>query len=210
MFWRYAEGMPMDLVGLEKSASITIEPDERMSADEFFDFCQANADWQIERSADGEIIIMPPVGLDCGEDEADVVAQLRIWAKRDRGGKAYGPNTGFELPKGAMRAPDAAWVSLKRLEVLTPEQRTRFAPLCPEFVVEIKSPSDSLARLKRKMVEWLENGAELAWLIVPDTKTVYIYRLGSPVEVIEGASRLLGEGPVEGFELDLTDLWHAD
>jgi len=197
----------MDLVGLEKTASITIAPDERMSAKEFFDFCQANSDWQIERSAEGEIIIMPPVGLDSGNFELEAAGQLRNWARRDGRGKAYGPNTGFELPKGAMRAPDAAWVSLRRLEVLTPEQRTRFAPVCPEFVVEIKSPSDSLPRLKRKMREWLENGAELAWLVVPDAKTVYIYRPGAPVETVEGASRLAGDGPIQGFELDLTDIW---
>jgi Uma2 family endonuclease len=199
--------MPMDLVGIEKSASIRIEPEERMSADEFFDFCQANSLWQIERSADGEIIIMPPVGLDSGEYEIDVAAQLRDWARRDRRGKAYGPNTGFDLPNGAMRAPDAAWVSARRSAALTPEQRKKFAPICPEFVVEIKSPSDSVPRLKRKMIEWIDNGAELGWLIIPDTRTVHIYRPGVPVETIQGASRLAGEGPVQGFELDLTDIW---
>ncbi len=201
----------MDLVGIGKSASILIEPliepDERMSSDEFFDFCQANSEWQIERSADGKILIMPPVGYESGEHEADVVGQLRAWAKRDRRGKVFGPNTGFELPNGAMRAPDAAWVSLNRDATLTPAERRKFAPVCPEFVIEIKSPSDSPARLKRKMQEWIDNGAQLGWLILPETRTVHIYRAGLPVESVTGVSELAGEGPVAGFELDLSDIW---
>jgi Uma2 family endonuclease len=205
--------MPMDLMGIGKSAAIRIEPriepDERMSADEFFDFCQVNSDWQIERWADGEIVVMPPVGLDSGNYEVEAAAQLRNWARRDRRGKAYGPNTGFELPKGAMLAPDAAWVSFERLAALSPEQRRKFAPVCPEFVVEIQSPSDSVARLKRKMAEWIDNGAELAWLILPDAKTVLVYRPGAPVEAVEGAATIAGEGPVSGFELDLTDIWQV-
>ncbi len=200
----------MDLVGIEKMASITIEPDERMSADEFFDFCQANSDWQIERSADGEIIIMPPVGLDSSNYENEVGAQLRNWARREGHGKAFGSNAGFTLPNGAMRAPDAAWVSSDAIARLSREQRKKFAPICPEFVIEVQSPSDSVPRLKRKMLEWIDNGAQLAWLILPDSKTVYVYRPGAPAEMLKGVTKLSGEGPVAGFELDLTDIWSEE
>jgi Uma2 family endonuclease len=203
--------MPMDLVGIEKSASIRIEPpvekDARMSPEEFFQFCRANSEWQIERSAEGEILIMPPEGFDSGYYEVEIVAQLRNWARRDGRGRAFGPSTGFILANGAMLAPDAAWVSNERASVLTPAQRRKFAPVCPEFVVEMKSPSDSLPRLKRKMKEWIENGAELAWLILPDDHTVLVFRPDSAIEVVEGAATIGGEGPVRGFELDMIDIW---
>ena len=160
--------MPMDLVGIDKSAAIRIEPDGRMSSDEFVDFCQANSQWRIERAADGKINITPPVGFDTGNIDIEAAAQLRNWAKRDR---------------------------------------RKFAPICSEFVIEIKSPSDSLRSLKRKMQGWIDNGAELGWLILPDTKSIVIFRAGMTPVTVEGASNLAGEGPVSGFKLDLTDIW---
>ncbi len=201
----------MDLIGIEKSASIRIEPgsapDARMSPEEFFRFCQANSEWQIELSAEGEILIMPPAGYDSGYYEGEVLAQLRNWARRDGRGRSFGPSTGFLLPNGAILAPDAAWVSNARASVLTPAQRRKFAPVCPEFVMEVKSPSDSLPRLKRKMREWIDNGAMLGWLILPDEEIVLVFRQASPVEVIESTTSIAGEGPVQGFELDLTEIW---
>jgi Uma2 family endonuclease len=200
--------MPMmDLVGIDKTAAIRMEPDEPMSPDEFFDFCQANSLWQIERSADGEIIIMPPAGSESGYSSLEVSGQLRAWARNDSRGRAFDSSTGFTLPNGAVRSPDASWVSKARTATLTSEQKKKFAPVCPEFVVEIKSPSDSLPRLKRKMHEWIDNGALLGWLILPETETVQIFRPGLPPEARQGISALAGEGPVEGFELDLTDIW---
>ena len=152
--------------------------------------------------------IAPPLGVDTGFRSLSAAAQLAAWAKSD--GRGSAPlSVGFLLQNGAMRSPDACWVSREWTSVLSAEQRRRFPPVCPEFVVELKSPAISLPRLKRKMVEWLDNGAELAWLIVPDTRTVYIYRPGAPVETVVGASRLAAEGPVQGFELDLTDIWPA-
>lgn len=199
--------MPMDLVGIDKTAEIRIEPDEPLSPGEFFDFCQANSEWQIERSADGEIIIMPPAGPESAHYSLDAGANLFIWAKRDRRGRAFDSSAGFTLPNGAVRSPDSSWVSRERWSRLTSEEKLGFPPVCPEFVIEVKSRTDSLPRLRRKMREWIDNGALLGWLIMPETKTVQIFRPGVPPETREGLRKLAGEGPVDGFTLDLTDIW---
>ncbi len=181
-----------------------------MSDDEYYDFCVANPDVWFERNAQGEIIIVPPVGLESDERNADIVTQLHMWAKRDRRGKAFGPTGEFILPSGAAYAPDAAWVSQERLATLSKAQLRKFVRLVPEFVVELLSPSDRLPAAKSKMAEWMENGVELAWLIEADKQTVYIYRAGqeSP-EKVKGVERLAGEGPVKGFALELNDIWEG-
>jgi Uma2 family endonuclease len=138
---------------------------------------------------------------------SDWVRSSPIGAKRDGRGKAFGSGAGFELPNGAMLSPDAAWVNNARLSTLSREQKQVFAPICPEFVAEVQSPSDSVPRLKRKMHEWIGNGAQLGWLILPDSKTVYVYRPGREPEYLDHVTRLVGEGPVEGFVLDLTEIW---
>ncbi len=167
----------------------------------------ANRDWQIEQKADGEIIILPPAGGESSYDSLEASAQLREWARRDGRGKAFDSSAGFELPNGATRSPDAGWVSDLRLRALTREQKQAFIPLCPEFVIEVQSPSDSLPRLKRKMWEWIDNGAQLGWLIQPNAKIVIIYRPGRGPEECAGISCIEGEGPVAGFALDLTSIW---
>ncbi len=179
----------------------------RMTAEEFFWFCQANDVWQIEREPDGEIVMMPPGSLEWGGWAADVGTQLRTWAKKDGRGKTFSSRAGFTLPNGAVRAADASWLSLPRYSRLTREELDRFAPVCPEFVVEIKPRYESVPRLKRKMQEYVENGAELGWLIVPDSRTVFVYRPGAPEQTFVGIKKLAGEGPVEGFELDLAEIW---
>lgn len=199
--------MLMDLHGIDVESTVRIERDRRMSSEEFFRFCGANPEWRIERTADGEIIIMPPAGPESSYDSLEASAELRQWAKRDGRGKVFDSSAGFELPNGATRSPDAAWVSDQRLAALTPEQKRVFAPLCPEFVIEVQSPSDSLPRLKRKMREWIDNGAQLGWLIQPDAKTVHIYRPGRDPEQRVGIQKIEGEGPVAGFVLDLTSIW---
>jgi Uma2 family endonuclease len=199
--------MPMELHGIDRESSIRIERESRMCPEEFFRFCQANPDWRIEQTADGDILIMPPAGTESSYGSLEASAQLYQWAKRDGRGKAFDSSAGFELPNGAVRSPDAAWVSKARLEALTPDQKKIFAPLCPEFVIEIQSPSDSLPQLKRKMSEWIDNGAQLGWLIVPDSRHVHVYRPGRKPEQLVAPERIEGEGPVAGFTLDLTGIW---
>jgi Uma2 family endonuclease len=174
--------------------------------DEFYDFCMANPDVRFERTAQGEIIIVPRVGGETAYRDTEVSCQLGIWAKRDGRGKAFGPSE-FILPTGAAYSPDAAWVSNERLAPLTKEQKRKFLRLCPEFVVEVMSPSDRLKTAQQKMQDWMANGVQLSWLIDGDNRTVYIYRAGQDVETRAGIPALLGEGPVAGFELNLSEIW---
>jgi Uma2 family endonuclease len=197
----------MDLYGIAEESTVRIQPDRRMSSEEFFRFCQANPEWRIEQTADGEVVIMPPAGGETGNRNFEVAVEFGIWARRDGRGKSFDSSTGFELPNGATRSPDVSWVSKERLAALTPEQKRVFIPLCPEFVIEIQSPSDSLPRLKRKMREWIDNGAQLGWLIQPDARVVQVYRPGRDPEYRDKIDRIEGEGPVAGFVLDLTGVW---
>jgi Uma2 family endonuclease len=199
--------MPLDLIGIAEESTVRVEPERPLSADEFFDFCQANSLWRIERMADGEIVIMPPSGDESSHHCAGLNAQLYSWAKRDGRGRVFESSAGFELPNGATLSPDASWISSARLSALAPEHKRKFAPICPDFVVEVQSPSDSVRRLKRKMHEWIENGAQLGWLILPDSKTVYVYRPGKEPEFLTNITQVAGDGPVEGFVLDLTEIW---
>lgn len=206
---RYHKRMPMDLHGIDGESTVRIERHHRMLSDEFFRFCQANPEWQIEQTADGEIIIMPPAGIESGNRNFEIGVELGNWARRDGRGKGFDSSTGFELPNGATRSPDAAWVSKERLASLSPAQKRVFAPICPEFVIEIQSPSDSLPELKRKMSEWIDNGAQLGWLIQPDARQVFVYRPGRNPELLVNPARVEGEGPVAGFTLDLTGIWEG-
>jgi Uma2 family endonuclease len=190
-------------------AKVVLNPRLRiMDDDEYWELCAANPDVRFERTAQGEIIIVPPVGGEGDHRNAGVAAQLYDWAKRDGRGKSFGPSGEFILPNGAALSPDAAWVSKGRLTKLTKEQRRKFLPLCPEFIVEVMSPSDRLKAAKAKMAEWMANGAQLGWLIDADRETVYIYRTGrGEPEKKTGIERLSGEGPIAGFVLDLADIW---
>ena len=180
-----------------------------LNDDELLAFCQGNEVLRIEREPTGEISIMSPSGLDANEGESELHFQLRLWTKRTGRGHAYNSNAGFALRDGAMRAPDAAWVSNAKANALTATQRRGFPPICPEFIVELLSPSDRLADLQLKMQEWIANGAELAWLIDPERQVVEVYRPGVPVpDVHEGATSVFGEGPVAGFVLELTPIWN--
>ncbi|MBC6608016.1 Uma2 family endonuclease [Hymenobacter sp. BT188] len=181
---------------------------ERMSDDEFFDFCQQHPDLRIERTANHEIIIMSPTGSLSSQRNAEINFQLSLWNRERRLGRVFDSNGGFRLPDGSMRAPDAAWLANARWNALTLEQQKKFAPLCPEFVLELASETDSVTDLQAKMLDWLSNGAQLAWLIVPETETAYIYRPGQPEpEVVQGFdNELSGEAVLPGFRLRLAEL----
>jgi Uma2 family endonuclease len=187
-----------------------LNPELHMSDDEYYEFCMANPDLWFERTAQGEIIIVPPAGWESDNQNADVVVQLGAWAKRDGRGQISGPTAEFFLPTGAAYSPDAAWTSNEKLSRLTKDQRRKFPHLCPEFIVEVMSPSDRLKPAQTKMEEWIRAGVQLGWLIYADKKTVYIYRAGQKcAEERSGITTLAGEGPVAGFELDLTEIWGA-
>jgi Uma2 family endonuclease len=190
------------------SAKLTFDPELRMSDGEYFDFCMANPDLCIERTAQGEIIIVPPAGGESSYRSLDASRQLGNWARRDGRGRAFDSSAEFILATGAALAPDAAWVSDARLSGLSKEQRRKFLPVCPEFVIEVMSPSDRLRPAKEKMQDWIRAGVELGWLIDGDERTVYIYRAGeTDPEVRTGRLKLAGEGAVAGFELDLAEIW---
>ncbi len=178
-----------------------------ISNNDFFDYCQQHRDWQIERSKLGEIIFMAPAGGDSGSKNLSLESMLWTWAQRDKSGVAFDSSTGFTLPNGAVRSPDAAWVRRERLTQLTPEQKRKFLPLCPDFVIELRSPSDKLTDLQEKMAEYLENGLQLGWLIDPDEKKVYVYRPSTAVECLENAMEISGEPVLPGFMLDLEIIW---
>jgi Uma2 family endonuclease len=180
-----------------------------LSDEEFFDFCMKNPDLHIERYANGEIVILPSAGMETGYRNSDVSIQLGIWAKGDGRGVAFDSSAEFILPSGAAFAPDASWILKSRLASMTKEEKMLFGRLCPDFVIELKSPSDRLRSLKSKMDEWIANGAQLAWLIVPEKRTVYVYRPGIPTQELSDIDCVAGDGPVTGFRLDLADIWEG-
>ena len=187
--------------------SLLLSPVVPMTQDQFFDFCQLNADKRFERTAEGELIIMAPSGLDAGFQDAEVCIQLGVWWKAFGKGKVTGSSGGYILPNGANRAPDAAWLSPEQMAVLTPEQRKKFPPICPFFLIEVKSPSDSLKKLQEKMKEYMANGCQLAWLIDPDQQQVHVYRPGQPAQVLDNPQTVSGDPELPGFVLDLEQVW---
>lgn len=200
----------MQVVIAEESlpAKLTLNPDAPMSDDDFYAFCMANPDARFERTAQGEIVIVPPAGGESDHRGTEASGELRQWAKRDGRGKTFGSSIAFLLPNGATLSPDAAWVSKERLSRLTREKRRKFLPVCPEFVIEVMSPSDRLPAAQRKMEDWIANGAELGWLIDGDNRTAYVYRAGrSAPEVFTGVAELRGEGPVAGLVMEMRDIW---
>ena len=180
-----------------------------LSEDELFDFCVANEPLRIERQPSGDLSVITPAGGTTSNREGYLFRELDLWVERQGSGIAFNSNGGFLLPDGSMRSPDAAWLSAEKWESLTVEQQRKFVPSCPEFVVELRSPSDIWPDLMSKMEAWLRNGAQLAWLIDPDRKIAVLYRAGRPREVLEGPEFLEGEGPVAGFRLKMQRLWQS-
>ncbi len=179
----------------------------RFTDDEFFDFCQENRGrgLRIERNANGEIIIMSPTGGLTGKKNNKLSAKLDHWNEGHQLGEVFNSSTGFVLPKGAMRSPDAAWVEKSSWEALSYEQQEKFPPLCPDFVAELISPTDTLKASLEKMDEWMDNGCRLGWLFYPKDEKAFIYRAGQPEpEVLDGYGQLLsGEDVLPGFQFDL-------
>lgn len=178
-----------------------------MDEEQFFEFCQQNRDWRIERTVEGDLEIMPPTGYETSDRNSELSMQLRLWAKRDGKGSASESSGGFVLPNGATRSPDAAWVRRERRAELSTEQKRRFLPLCPDFVVELRSPTDPLSTVEAKMREYAENGARLGWLVDPKARSVHVYRQDGTVEVINNPDKLSGDPVLPGFLLDLRPIW---
>ena len=175
----------------------------RFTDDEFFDFCQENRDLRFERNANGEIIIMSPTGGLTGKKNGKLSAKLDLWNEERGLGEVFNSSTGFIIPSGATRSPDAAWIAKSRWESLSYEQQEKFPPLCPDFVVELVSPSDALKSLQEKMDEWMENGCRLGWLLYPKGEKAWVYEGGEPQE-INGFDQTLSGGTVlPGFTFDL-------
>ena len=181
-----------------------------MTPDEFWEFCILNPDLNVELTAAGEVVFMSPAGTATGARNLNVAGPVWQWAKDNKEGVAYDSSAGFVLPDKSVRAPDASWVRRERLANLTPQQRERFMPLCPDFVAEVASPSDRLADLQTKMEEYIANGAQLGWLLVPATRTVYVYRPGEPVATLENATSVSGDPVLPGFSLDLGPVWEPE
>ncbi|MEH2204502.1 MAG: Uma2 family endonuclease [Nostoc sp.] len=177
-----------------------------LTDEQFFQMCQKNSNYRFERTASGEILIMPPTGSDTGNRNFDMVVELGIWNKQTKLGKGFDSSTGFTLPNGAERSPDVSWVKIERWNALTPEQQEKFAPICPDFVVELRSRTDSLKELHEKMQEYIENGTQLGWLIDRQNKRVEIYRTGKDVEILDNPANLSGENVLPGFVLDLQQI----
>jgi Uma2 family endonuclease len=175
----------------------------KVTQEQFVQLAAPNRDIRLERTATGELIIMPPTGGITGKRNIDLEGQLWAWNRQAKLGVAFDSSTAFQLPNGADRSPNAAWVSQERWDALTPEQQETFPPLCPDFVIELRSKSDTMESLRKKMREYLENGLRLGWLIDAKNKRVEIYRPNQDVEVLESPVSLSGEEVLPGFVLDL-------
>jgi Uma2 family endonuclease len=164
---------------------------------------------QIERNEDGDIIITAPEGGSSAFGSGKLTTIVGVWAERDGTGRIFGSSGGFILPNHAMRSPDVAWVRNKRLDALTDEEWNKFLPLCPDFVLELRSPSDSLRTLQRKMEEYCQNGAQLGWLLDPVSKKIHVCRPDAAPQILENPATVSGEPLLRGFILDLQEIWAA-
>lgn len=183
-----------------------------LTDEQFYQLCVANEQWRLELTAKGELIIMSPTGGESGIRNSDINLQLGLWNRQTKLGKVFDSSTEFRLPNGSKRSPDASWVRLQRWEALSGEERKRFPPLCPDFVIELRSETDSLNELRAKMREYRDNGARLGWLIDPQTPLVEIYRCTVDVETlsfsVDAPPQLSGEEVLPGFALDLMPILH--
>lgn len=179
----------------------------QLTDEQFYQLCRTNPDVKFERNAQGEIIIMPPTGGETGKSNAETTADFVIWNRKTKLGVCFDSSTCFKLPNGADRSPDVAWIKQERWDALTPEQKQKFPPIAPDFVLELMSPTDTLSEIQAKMREYMDNQVQLGWLINPKTRRVEIYRQGKPVEVLDSPSELSGEDVLPGFVLNMQIVW---
>ncbi len=177
------------------------------TSDEFYELCQENPDLEMERTATGEVIIMSPAGSETGARNSSIGGQLWLWNEEHQLGITFDSSTGFNLPNGADRSPDATWIAQERWDTLASEQKRKFAPIAPDFVVELRSSSDSIKTLREKMQEYIGNGVRLGWLIDPQTRTVEIYEPGEEAEILYNPEAVAGEPVLPGFSLNLKKVW---
>jgi Uma2 family endonuclease len=186
---------------------VRLHPVVEMTDDQFFEFCQVNPDWRIERTAHGELVIMPPTGAETDERNFNLIVQLGNWVEKAGNGIGFGSSGGFTLPNGAVKSPDAAWIDRARWEAIPVAQRKKFAPICPDFMIELRSETDGLKTLQEKMQEYIDNGMSLGWLIDRSQRKVYVYRPSAPVEALDNPATVSGDPLLPGFVLDLSRIW---
>jgi Uma2 family endonuclease len=191
----------------ERDEALVIHLARKWDEDEFYDFCMLNEDLNVELSSEGDLIVMPPTGMKTGNRNAKLTIRFGLWAEKDGTGETFDSSSMFCLPNGAKRSPDLSWIKKERWEALSEKEQEKFSPICPDFVVELRSPSDSVKRLQKKMEEYIENGAQLGWLLDPSERKVYVYRPGTEIEVLEDPETISGEPLLRGFTLDVWALW---
>ena len=197
----------MNFALAEMPLPLRFRPETPMSDEELMRFCAANDAVRVERDANGEILVITPAGSKTSRMNSRITRLLDEWAEEDGRGISFDSNGGFTLPDGSMRAADAAWVALPRWNALSDADQSRYAPLCPDFVIELRSPSDSFPELEEKMEQWIANGAQLAWLVDPIEQAVSIYRPGESPEVLHQPTSVQGSGVMAGFELVMARIW---
>lgn len=178
-----------------------------LTDEQFFSLCVSNRDYRFERNSKGDLVIMSPTGGETSNRNIDISYQLQNWNRRKKKGIAFDSSGGFKLPLGGIRSPDASWIPLKKWESLTNKEKQQFLPLCPDFVIELLSPTDKLIDTQNKMLEYLENGTKLGWLINRETRQVEIYRPHQSVEILNNPHSLLGEDILEDFVLEMELIW---
>jgi Uma2 family endonuclease len=186
---------------------LNLPPVLTLTDEQFYQLCQVNRDLRIERTAIGELIIMPPTGGETGNRNIEIAFQLQAWSRKSNLGVAFDSSTCLKLPNGAERSPDASWVRRERWDNLSQQQKQKFPPLCPDFVLELRSQTDSLKALQEKMQEYIKNGVRLGWLIDPKTEQVEIYRVDQEVEILQSPETLSGEDVLPGFILNLKPIF---
>ena len=187
--------------------TLDLRPDLTLTDQAFEQLCHSNPDLRLERTAQGELIAMAPSGSETGYYNSDISGQLWQWNRKLQRGITFDSSAGFTLPNGAIRSPDAAWIEKSRWQAIPAEQRRKFAPICPDFVIELKSPSDDLSVLQGKLEEYRDNGVRLGWLIDPENYQVFCYRPQRAVEIFDNPRNLSGEDILIGFVLDLQVVW---
>ncbi|MEA5463187.1 Uma2 family endonuclease [Leptothoe sp. PORK10 BA2] len=179
----------------------------KMTDEQFYGFCRSNRDLRIERTATGEVIVMPPAFSDTGNRNLKIAQQVANWSDQNGTGEVFDSSSGFTLPNGATRSPDVAWVKLERWNALSQEQQASFAPICPDFVVELRSASDAITTLQEKMEEYIDNGAALGLLVNRKSRTVHIYRPGQSPEILTDPDSVNCDPELPGFSLQMAKVW---